>query len=355
MGHRRRRAPGPTERTERTGRTERTERTGRGLAVGETSDEIIRRSLRLAPQFCRGFCIGTADLVPGVSGSTVAVLFGVYERLLGSVRAVADAAGRAFRGDLSGAAARIREIDWPLVIPVAAGAAVALGTLARGIDWLLEHRAESTAGAFAGLVAAAVLVAARQVPTWRLGLLVLGASVGGVSGWVFGLSAAPLAEPSPAVWIGAGAAAICAMILPGVSGSFVLLVIGLYASFIDALAERDWRLLGLFAAGAMAGALVFSSLLSRLLERHRDPVMATMAGLMLGSLRVLWPWPDGVGRLDGAGGVVSGTGLALPAGGEVVWPTTCAAVAFVLALAVSRAAERPKAGTEVKPGLLEAP
>ena len=324
-------------------------------AAGAMGRRYVPRILHWAACGLRGFCIGTADLVPGVSGSTVAVLFGVYERLLGAVRGLAGAAGSVLRGDLRGAAARIRRIDWPLVIPVAAGALVALGGLARAIDWLLEHRAESTAGAFAGLVAAAVVVAVRRVRPWRVARVALCGAVAGVSGWIFGLSAAPIADPAPAVWFGAGVLGVCAMILPGVSGAFALLVIGLYAPAIDALSDRDWSPIGLIAAGAVVGALAFSWLLSRLLDRHHNTVMAAMVGLMLGSLRVLWPWPNGVGRLSSSGEVISGTALAWPRGGEVLRPIVCAVVAFVLALAVSRMTARSAAGTGAKTGLLEAP
>lgn len=303
----------------------------------------------------RGFCIGAADLVPGVSGSTVAVLFGVYERLLLSVRCVAGVAGSVLRGDLRGSVPHLRRIDWRLAIPVVAGALVALGTLARAIDWLLEHRAEPTSGAFVGLVVAAIVVAARRVRPWRSSGVALCAATAGVSGWVFGLSATPIADPAAAVWFGAGVLGVCAMILPGVSGAFALLIIGLYAPAIDALSDRDWSPLGLMAGGAVVGALAFSSLLSRLLRRHPGPVMATMVGLMLGSLRVLWPWPNGVGLLSGSGEVISGTALAWPAGGEVLWPVVCAVIAFVVALAVSRPAADPATGKRPKAGLLEAP
>ena len=148
---------------------------------------------------------------------------------------------------------------------------------------------------------------------------------------------------------------VCAMILPGVSGAFVLLIVGLYAPLIDALSHRDWTPVGLIAAGVAVGALTFASLLSRLLDRHHDPVMATMVGLMLGSLRVLWPWPNGVGRLGSSGEAISGTGLEWPRGSEALWPAVCAAVAFVAGVAVSLGVERSAAGTGKKTGLLEAP
>ncbi len=321
-------------------------------AVGRRSGPAV---LRWVIHIVRGFCIGTADLVPGVSGSTVAVLFGVYERLLRSVRSVAGAASCIPRGDRRGAATHIRRIDWTLVVPVAAGALVALGTLARAVDWLLEHRAEPTAGAFAGLVLAAVVVAARQVSPWRISRVMLCAGTAGLSGWIFGLSATPVAQPAPWVWFAAGVLGICAMILPGVSGAFALLIIGLYAPAINAVSDRDWSPLGLFAGGAVVGALAFSSLLIRLLDRRHDTVMTVMVGLMLGSLRVLWPWPNGVGLLEDSGEVISGTGLAWPEASEALWPAVCAVIALALALAASRTAPDPAVGSGAKPGLLEAP
>lgn len=327
-------------------------RDGIGQAAQRPSSAGV---LRWAGDSLRGFCIGTADLVPGVSGSTVAVLLGVYQRLLEAVTSVAGALARLLRGDPRGTVGRLRRIDWALVAPVAAGAIVALAALARAVDWLLTNRPEATAGAFGGLVCAAVLVAARQVRAWRLSLGVLTVAVATLGAWLFGLSATPVAEPVTIVWLGAGALGICAMILPGISGAFVLLIIGLYASFVDALSNRDWAPIGLFAAGAVVGALVFASLLSRLLARHHDNVMATMVGLMLGSLRVLWPWPNGVGHLGGPGEVISGTGLEWPDRGEVLWPVVCAVAAFALALAASRTAHRASAGMGPRDGLLEAP
>ena len=311
--------------------------------------------LRWTGDGLRGFCIGTADLVPGVSGSTVALLLGVYERLLGAVRNVAGALASLLRGDPRVAARQSRQVDWRLVIPVGVGAGVALGALAGAVDWLLTNRAEPTAGAFGGLVCAAVLVAARQVRAWRVPLGLASIVVAVVSAWLFGLSATPVAEPAAIVWLAAGALGVCAMILPGISGSFVLLIVGLYAAFVDALSNRDWAPVGLFAAGGLTGALVFASLLSRLMARHHDAVMATMVGLMLGSLRVLWPWPNGVGHLGRSGEVISGTGLEWPDRSGALWPAVCAAVAFALALAVSKTADRSTARTRPENGLLEAP
>ena len=299
---------------------------------------------RLAGDGLRGFCIGTADLVPGVSGSTVALLLGVYERLLLSVRAAAAALAAAARGDPAGSGREFRRIDWRLVAPVGAGLAVALGTLSGAIDWLLTNRAEATAGAFAGLVCAAALTAARQVRSWSIVPAVLSPASAAASGWVFGLTAEPVADPAGWMWFTAGVLGICAMILPGVSGSFVLLTIGVYAPFIDALSERHWAPLGLFGGGGLVGALAFSVLLSKLLDRHHDPVMAVMVGLMVGSLRVLWPWPNGVGIIDGHGEVISGTGLEWPSGGAALWPAVCAGGAFALALLASRTSERAPAG-----------
>ncbi len=293
----------------------------------------------------RGFCIGTADLVPGVSGSTVAVLLGVYERLLRSAAGVAGVLTGVLRGDFREAREQLRRIDWRLVIPLGAGVGVALGVLAGVVDWLLTNRAEATAGAFAGLVCAAVVAAVRQVHRWRWPLAALALAVGAACGWGFGLVAEPVSAPAGWLWFAAGALGVCAMMLPGVSGAFVLLMAGVYAPFIDALSQRDWRVVGLVAGGALVGALAFAKLLARLFNRHHDVVMAVIVGLMGGSLRVLWPWPNGVGILGGPDEVISGTGLSWPDRNEVLWPTVCAVMAFALSLSVARQAQRSTAGT----------
>ena len=154
-----------------------------------------------------------------------------------------------------------------------------------------------------------------------------------------GWQAGPVADPSPLVLFVAGAVAICAMILPGLSGSFLLLMFGMYETI---LAVIDDRMIGdavVFGVGAVLGLALFASLLTRLLERHHDTMLAVLIGLMIGSLRVLWPWPNGVGVIgDTADTSIPGTGLEWPPAGDLPVPLLLAAAAFAVVLAVDRLA-----------------
>ncbi|MFQ5558464.1 MAG: DUF368 domain-containing protein [Acidimicrobiales bacterium] len=287
-------------------------------------------------QAVRGFLMGAADVVPGVSGGTVALVLGIYRRLIDSIREGAAALGAATRGDLAGAWSRVKSVDLAFLAPLLAGILVAVATLASVIEKQLESNAEEMAGLFLGLVGASVVVAWRLMRRRTRGHLITTASVGLVVFLVLGLQSGPVAEPAPLAFLGAGALAICAMILPGISGSFILLMIGMYASVLGAVEDRALADLGLTALGAVLGLAVFSTLLGRLLERAFDRMMAVLVGLMAGSLRVLWPWPNGVGVIsDDRTRVVSGTGLDWPTGSDWLIPTLLAVLGAATILAVS--------------------
>ena len=274
----------------------------------------------------RGFVIGCADLVPGVSGGTVALVTGIYPRLLAAIGGGAAAVGRVIKGDLRGSAGAFRSIDWRFLIPVTAGVAVAIVSLARVIEGLLRDYPVRTAAVFLGLIVGAVIVA-----WWILrapgGLhAVVAGAVGVAAFFLFGLRSSAVVGPSWYVFFGAGALAICAFILPGVSGSFLLLAIGMYQEVLGAVTGARFSPLVVFALGAAIGLGVFSRILNRLLDRHHDVVVVAMIGLMIGSFRILWPWPNGLGDETGAGATV----LGVP-GPDVVVPVLLAAAsAFVV-------------------------
>lgn len=238
--------------------------------------------------------MGAADVVPGVSGGTIAVLVGIYERLVHAISMASKALGNLLRLRFREAGQRLREIDWGLVLPLVVGIGVAIFTLAGVITTLLEDHPEAMAGLFSGLVAASAWVA------WRMIRRPIGTSVGivvvvaVVTFLVLGLKGGAVADPSWLVLFGAGAIAICAMILPGISGSFLLLMLGMYDFVISAVDARDFPVLGVFALGCIVGLALFSQVLDWSLANHHDIVVAAMVGLMIGSFRVLWPWPGGV-------------------------------------------------------------
>lgn len=258
----------------------------------------------------RGFLIGLAELIPGVSGGTIALITGVYERLIASASHVIEALRALIRpparsedaaqrqGRLPTARAELAQVQWSLVLPLVGGMAIAVFTVAGVAERLVTSYPEQARGLFFGLVAASLIVPVRLLPPRRLrglagiardGVMVLGAAA--LAAWLVGLAAQTTsAEPPTALVFFAAAIAICALVVPGVSGSFFLLAIGIYSATLTAVSERDLAYIGTFAAGALLGLVSVVQLLRYLLERHRRVTLLVMTGLMAGSLRALWPW-----------------------------------------------------------------
>lgn len=296
---------------------------------------------KIVAQFARGFLMGSADVVPGVSGGTIALVLGIYQKLIDSIRDAARALGTLLKGDVGGFWARLKELDFLFLLPLGAGMGVAVIALASVIETQLRDNPENMAGLFFGLVAASVVVA--------LGLLtertpqgwMLMAVVAVLVFLLLGYQQGPIADPSPLVFLGAGALAICAMILPGISGSFILLMIGMYAAVIHTIDERNIVDAALIGLGCVIGLALFSTVLGWVMERAFDTVMAALIGLMVGSLRVLWPWPNGVGVIsEDQSEVIDGTGIDWPAADEWFQPVALAVVAAVVVLGVATVGRR---------------
>lgn len=268
---------------------------------------------RMVAQLARGFAMGASDVVPGVSGGTIALILGIYEGLLWNIGTGAKALGRLLRGDLSGFLSHLREVDWAFLLPLLLGIGAAVVLLAGPIETALHDYPEAMAGLFFGLVIGSIVVARSLLRQPELLHLAIVIGVGVVTFLLLGLQSGPVADPSPILLVVAGAFAICAMILPGISGSFILLMIGMYAAVLNAVDEFLLGDIALVGIGAVVGLALFSSFLSFVLELHHDVVMAALIGLMFGSLRVLWPWPNGVGIIDREE-TISGTGLEWPNG-----------------------------------------
>lgn len=300
------------------------------------------RAAEVTQQVARGLLMGAADVVPGVSGGTVSLLLGIYTRLIDTVRAAAGVLGTLLRGRWREARAQLRSFDWWFAVPLVVGIVVAVVALASVIDELLTDEPEAMAGLFFGLVAASVVVAWKMVenPSARLALTSL--VVGGLFFWLLGLQSGPVADPTVLALFGSGIVAVCAMLLPGISGSFILLMLGVYPAAIAAVDNRVWADLAALAVGAVVGLALFSNLIGRVLDRWHDPTLAVMVGLLLGSLRVLWPWPAGVGVISRhADEAVDGTGLAWAPATDLWLPAILAAAASSLVLVLSRLTRSP--------------
>jgi putative membrane protein len=281
--------------------------------------------------------MGTADVVPGVSGGTVALVLGIYERLLANVRAGAAVLSAALRGRLGEAWSRAGRIEWVWLVSLVAGIGLAVVTLAHTIEVLLEEQPVRMAALFFGLVGGSVVVATRLLRRPVPAHGAAAALVGVAAFWLLGLRSGPVDDPSLLVYLGAGAVAICAMILPGVSGSFLLLMLGMYDNVLGAVTDRDVAVLGVFLVGCVVGLAAFSTLLHWLLARWHDLVMAALIGLMLGSLRVLWPWPEGT----------EGTSMTWPEG-DVLVPVLIALAGFGAVTAISGLADRADEATRTR-------
>ncbi len=285
-----------------------------------------------------GLLMGAADVVPGVSGGTIALVLGIYQRLIQAIRGAAKPFLSLAKADLGGAWAGFRSLDFGLLVPLGLGIGVAVGSLAGVIETQLHDNPEEMAGLFFGLVAASIVVSFRLIDRSTVVHYGLMATVGAVVFGLLGYQSGPVNDPEPMVLIGAGALAVCAMILPGISGSFILLMIGMYSAVIGAVSDRDLTGMLLVAVGAAVGLLLFSSVLGWVMDRHKDRVTAAMIGLMIGSLRVLWPWPNGVGVIsEEHDEVVDGTGLAWPTASELPVPVILAVAAGLVVLGLAKA------------------
>ncbi|MFN7150048.1 MAG: DUF368 domain-containing protein [Microthrixaceae bacterium] len=286
--------------------------------------------------FIRGFVMGSADIVPGVSGGTVALVFGIYRRLVEAIRLGSSALGHFIKLDVAGGVERLKQVEWSFLVPLLAGIGTAVLALSHLIETLLENRPVEMAGLFMGLVAGSVVIAwgLLQQRDARRALYLVGSAVAMfvLLGLTSGTSEEAVSQlSSPALWafFGAGAVAICAMILPGVSGSFLLVTMGMYGAVLGAVNDRDFVSVGVFLLGCIIGLAVFSQLLHWALDQHYDTVMALLIGLMLGSLRVLWPWPGGV----------ESTELAAPSD-PIVVPVLLAVGGFALVMVVELVSKR---------------
>ena len=242
-----------------------------------------------------GALMGCAEVVPGVSGGTIALVVGIYDRLLLTIRASFAAAIAAIRLDRPAMREHLGEVQWGLIVPLLAGMAVALVAGAAVIPSLLDRYPQESSALFFGLILASLVVPWRMWERRRLPHVVVLVAAALAAFLLTGLPEREVADPSYLVVFVAAAFAICALTLPGVSGSYLLLALGLYAPTLDAVNDRDVVYLAIFAAGALVGLGSFARVLVRLLRDYRDVTVAALLGLMVGSLRALWPWsePDG--------------------------------------------------------------
>lgn len=236
--------------------------------------------------FC-GLTMGAVDVIPGVSGGTIAFILGIYPRLLNAIEA--------FNLDFLKLLLRFRLreafdlIPWAFLLPLLAGIGTSIFSLARVVTYVLATWPITIWSFFFGLIVASSLHLGKglnlgKVTTWAA------LAAGAVAGWLIGGAGVTDIGQSLPIYFISAFIAICAMILPGISGAFVLVLLGQYAHVIRAVAELNFPVLIVFALGCACGLMTFARVVNRLLQYAPNAVMAVLTGLMLGSLRTIWPW-----------------------------------------------------------------
>lgn len=238
----------------------------------------------------QGLGIGVANVIAGVSGGTMALVFGIYDRLIEIVSSVVHAGLALLRFDVKSFVSRLTSLPWTFILPLAAGIILATLVGARMIPEAMDKWPVQSRALFFGLILGSIAIPWIRTKTVTLREYVLLVVAAVVAFVLTGLPPAEITNPSLLQFFLAGAIAICAMILPGVSGAFLLLVMGLYQPVLRAVDDLDVLIVATFLAGSAIGLGAFALFMGWLLRKYHDQTMVVLVGLMAGSLRALWPW-----------------------------------------------------------------
>lgn len=238
----------------------------------------------------KGIAMGAADVVPGVSGGTIAFISGIYEELLITISSVNFTLFKTLKKE--GILAVWKQMNGNFLVSLLFGIAISVISLAKGIKWMLENQPIMLWSFFFGLVLASVLYIGKQIQKWNV-ISIVALLAGAVLAY-YTTTLDPLVSENSPPWFlfVAGAIAICAMILPGISGAFILVLLGAYKSILDAVNNRDFLTISIVAAGAIIGLLSFSRILKWLFSRFKEYTLATLTGFIIGSLNKIWPWKE---------------------------------------------------------------
>jgi len=239
----------------------------------------------------KGFLMGAANVIPGVSGGTMALILGIYEELINAIRSINLKFVRCITHFNIKEA--LSSVSWPFLVPISLGVLLATFSLAEVLSWLLDRYPVIVWSFFFGLIVSSVITVSRVIKQWRI-LTIVAIVVGTITAYgLFGVI--PVSTPNAPWFIFvSGFIAICAMILPGISGAYILVLLGKYHYILKALNNKDFFTLFIIGAGALVGLISFAQILGWLLKKYHDLTMAILIGLMCGSLRKIWPWKETV-------------------------------------------------------------
>ncbi|MEC3965522.1 DUF368 domain-containing protein [Flagellimonas halotolerans] len=235
----------------------------------------------------KGMAMGAADVVPGVSGGTIAFISGIYEELITSINNINLSLISILKKE--GIKAVWNKINGNFLLSLFLGIFISVLSLAKFLSWLLENEPILLWSFFFGLVVASIFMVGKEITRWNLGtvvVLILGAAL------AFFITELPASDNSgslPYLFL-SGALAICAMILPGISGAFILVLLGSYKTILDAVHQRDIKIILTVGVGAIFGLLSFARLLKWMFNHYKNITLALLTGFILGSLNKIWPW-----------------------------------------------------------------
>ena len=248
-----------------------------------------RTPIQLALLTLKGIAMGAADVVPGVSGGTIAFISGIYEELIESINNVNFAALGMLRKE--GFKAFWNHINGTFFVFLFIGIGTSILTLAKAVTYLLDTHPVLIWSFFFGLIIASVWLIGKSIERWNAGTITALILGGGIAFYITTIQSVASID---ATWfiVLSGALAICAMILPGISGAFILLLLGSYDKVLAAITERDVLIIGLFALGCAIGLLSFARVLKWLFHKFKMITIASLTGFMIGSLNKVWPWKE---------------------------------------------------------------
>ncbi len=238
----------------------------------------------------KGVAMGAADVVPGVSGGTIAFISGIYEELLSSISGINISNLKLLKKE--GIKSAWKALNGNFLLALLSGIFISIVSLAKLISWLLENKPILVWSFFFGLVLASILFVGKQIEKWNVPTIILFVLGAFAAYFITTLHPAISESSSLLFYFFAGALAICAMILPGISGSFILVLLGAYKPVLDAIHNRNFQLLAVVVFGAIVGILSFSKVLRWLFDHHKNYTLAVLTGFILGSLNKIWPWKE---------------------------------------------------------------
>lgn len=236
--------------------------------------------------------MGAADVVPGVSGGTIAFITGIYQELIESLNNINLAAVRVLFKE--GVKPFWKHINGTFFVFLFGGIFISLLSLAKVVSYLLEHQPVLLWSFFFGLIIASVWLVGKSIKKWNVGVVVALLAGTAVAFYISTIQTVAHVDAHWYIFL-SGAIAICAMILPGISGSFILVLLGSYHIVLGAIKDLDPVVLGLFALGCVVGLVTFSRVLKILFDRFKEVTVALLTGFMLGSLYKVWPWKNQIG------------------------------------------------------------